>query len=94
MENPNPEKFYMSVAHGVKAEARADAPDVEVPFCLLHKRWPCFICGTSHFEGCQCPYCEPPVDPPMTTHERAQLALDEAFANLRTLRELLRKLKS
>lgn len=59
MQNPDPAKFHMAIAHGMKAEARADAPDVEVPFCNLHQRWPCHVCGTAHFEGCDCPVCVP-----------------------------------
>lgn len=55
--NPDSERFYMEVARGVKAEPRADAPDVEVPMCRAHNRWPCIDCGSKHFEGCECPYC-------------------------------------
>lgn len=25
--------------------------------CKEHKRWPCKICGTSHFKGCKCSFC-------------------------------------
>lgn len=62
--NPDPSKFYMQVAHGVKNGLDVDrlgaaAPDIEVPFCIKHQRWPCHECGTCHFEGCECPFCNP-----------------------------------
>jgi hypothetical protein len=25
--------------------------------CKPHRRFPCKICGTQHFEGCQCAFC-------------------------------------
>lgn len=72
MNNPDPSKFYMQIAHGVKAEARADAPDIEVPFCIAHDRWPCGDCGTKHYEGCECPYCMPEEKLPFCKHVYAR----------------------
>lgn len=80
-ENPNPEKFDMQIAVGVKDAAQvdemgADAPDVEVPMCKAHGRWPCIACGTKHFEGCECPYCmEPVIDPLEEVREAAGYAV-------------------
>lgn len=73
--NYDPEKFSMEVAKGVKAYASPDAPDVVVPFCKAHRSWPCRHCGTSHFEGCDCPVCvEPEADPLARTKEAASYA--------------------
>src|SRR6188768_3289822 len=78
--NPDPQKFDMQIAHGVKNaadvdEMGADAPDIAVPFCKAHGRWPCMDCGTKHFEGCECPYCMvPAVDPLEEVREAAGYA--------------------
>lgn len=69
MTNPDPSKFYMQVAKGVKngldvERLGAAAPDIEVPMCIAHGHWPCIECGTKHFELCECPFCEP--SPPST----------------------------
>ena len=34
---------------------------MDKPFCAKHRRWPCAECGTSHYDGCQCSVCRPPV---------------------------------
>src|SRR6188768_1356371 len=79
--NPDPQKFDMQIAHGVKNaadvdEMGADAPDIAVPFCKAHGRWPCMDCGTKHFEGCECPYCMvPAVDPLEEVREAAGYAV-------------------
>jgi len=79
--NPDPQKFDMQIARGVKNaadvdEMGADAPDIAVPFCKAHGRWPCMDCGTKHFEGCECPYCmTPAVDPLEEVREAAGYAV-------------------
>jgi len=79
--NPNPEKFDMRIAQGVKDAADvddmgADAPDIEVPFCKAHGRWPCITCGTKHFEDCACSFCvEPVADPLADVREAAGYAV-------------------
>lgn len=40
--------FHMGKVRGLKKE---------VPFCDKHKRWPCKICGTSHYDGYKCSFC-------------------------------------
>src|SRR5262245_55325366 len=64
-ENPDPSKFKMTLFPGLKAYASPDAPDVEVPTCIAHGRWPCIECGTKHFETCECPCCVEPEDDPL-----------------------------
>jgi|SRR5215510_9430948 len=56
-ENPDPSKFKMVLFPGLKAYASPDAPDVEVPECNAHGRWPCIECGTKHYPECECPCC-------------------------------------
>jgi hypothetical protein len=78
--NPDPEKFEMKIAKGVKDSAQvdemgADAPDIEVPFCKAHNVWPCSACGTTHFDGCECSFCTAgPLDPYVEEREAAAYA--------------------
>ena len=91
MKNPDPEKFTMEVAHGVKAEADPNAPDIAVPFCKAHRTWPCRHCGTSHFEGCTCPVCVAPDNEKLKAqHVREQMA--DALTLIGELRRLLKQL--
>jgi hypothetical protein len=83
----DPAKFSMEIARGVKAEARADAPDIAVPFCKEHRTWPCRYCGTSHFEGCTCPVCVEPKPDPL----RAERATAREWAE--KLEEMARQLR-
>lgn len=62
MQNPDPARFKMTLFPGLKAYASAEAPDVEVPECIAHGRWPCIDCGTKHFDECECPYCVEPTE--------------------------------
>jgi hypothetical protein len=70
-QNPNPLKFDMEIAPGVKAANDLEGPDVMVPFCKAHRSWPCRYCGTAHFEGCDCPVCVEPKDDPLAEVKEA-----------------------
>lgn len=39
--------------------ADSDNPPGRIPMCDEHQCWPCKICGTNHFEGCECSFCDP-----------------------------------
>jgi hypothetical protein len=45
-------------------EARNKANWAAVTPCKKHKQWPCRICGTVHFDGCECSLCT--IDTPRT----------------------------
>ena len=50
----------------VRRNTWLSTPPVKVPTdpCVLHGVWPCRMCGTKHYAGCECFYCRstPPAE--------------------------------
>lgn len=60
--------------------AAAPAPPVDKPkydYCEKHRKWPCAECGTSHYEGCDCPICVPRSDTTATAPPTIKLDIDD-----------------